>query len=99
MLEQQSRLLIEECHLLQKKVSRYRKNIAKLVDLNAEVTIERDSLRSELRHSQKRLSDCHVENSLLGNRVAGLERCRKQLEELHMANREHDSETSRTIQD
>jgi hypothetical protein len=61
--------------------------------------MERDSLRSELRQSQKRLSDCYVEKSLLVNRVSGLERCRKQLEELRMANREHDSETSRTIQD
>lgn len=99
MLEQQSRLLIEECHLLQREVSRYQKNVAKLIDLNAEVTIERDRLRSELRQSQKHLSDCYVENSLLGNRVAGLERCRKQLEEMHKVDRSHGSAASHQHQD
>ena len=48
MLEQQSRLLIEELRLLQDEVSRQRKNIAKLIDMNSEVTKERDALRIDL---------------------------------------------------
>ncbi|WP_296254913.1 MULTISPECIES: hypothetical protein [unclassified Pseudomonas] len=76
MLEQQSRLLIEECHMLQKELSRYRKNLAKMIDMHNEVTIERDKLRVDLKQTEARLSGCLLELSSLGNRVAGLERCR-----------------------
>lgn len=55
MLEQQSRLLREECRLLRDDLSRYRQNIAKLVDMNAEITIERDKLRSEMKVANEQL--------------------------------------------
>lgn len=87
MLEQQSRLLVEECHMLQKELSRYRKNIAKLIGMHADVAVERDTLRAQLRKIEVQLSDCQREKSALGNRVAGLQSCREQLEAIHKARR------------
>ena len=49
MLEQQSRLLIEECRMLQTDLSRYRKNMAKLIDMHNDMAAERDMLRAQLR--------------------------------------------------
>jgi len=48
MLEQQNVLLIEECRMLQEDLTRYRQNLAKMVDLNAVATTERDRLRRQL---------------------------------------------------
>lgn len=62
MIEQQSRLLIEECHLLQKEVRRYQKNIAKLVDINTEVTVERDKLRAELAAAKAVISQLNADS-------------------------------------
>jgi regulator of replication initiation timing len=87
MLEQQSRLLAEECHMLQKELSRYRKNMAKLIGMHADVALERDQLRARLRKIEVQLSDCLRDKSALGNRVAGLENCREQLEAMHKARR------------
>jgi chromosome segregation ATPase len=87
MLEQQSRLLVEECHMLQKELSRYRKNMAKLIGMHADVAAERDELRARLRKIEVQLSGCQREKSALGNRVAGLESCREQLEAVHKARR------------
>ena len=87
MLEQQSHLLIEECHLLQKELSRYRKNMARLIHMHAEANRERDNLRMQLRRVEIQLSDCRRESSALGNRVAGLESCRDQLEAIHKSQR------------
>lgn len=88
MLEQQSRLLIEECHMLQKELSRYRKSMAKLIGMHADVALERDKLRARLRKIEVQLSDCQRDKSALGNRVAGLESCREQLEAIHKARRD-----------
>ncbi|TDV60108.1 hypothetical protein [Pseudomonas sp. LP_7_YM] len=85
MLEQQSRLLIQECHMLQKDLSRYRQNQAKLIDMHNEVTLERDKLRIALKETEARLSDCLRENASMGNRIGGLENSRQQLEDLHEA--------------
>ncbi|WP_346829450.1 hypothetical protein ABDX87_20065 [Pseudomonas abietaniphila] len=49
MLEQQSRLLIEECRTLQVDLSRCRKNIAMLIDMNIALASQRDQLRAELK--------------------------------------------------
>lgn len=87
MLEHQSHLLIEECHMLQKELSRYRKNLAKLIGMHAQVNDERDKLRVQLKKTELQLSDCRRESSALGNRVAGLESCRDQLEAIHKAQR------------
>lgn len=87
MLEHQSHLLIEECHMLQKELSRYRKNMAKLIGMHAQVNDERDKLRAQLKKTELLLSDCRRESSALGNRVAGLESCRDQLEAIHKAQR------------
>lgn len=48
MLEQQNVLLIEECRMLQEDLTRYRQNLAKMVDLNSIATTERDKLRRQL---------------------------------------------------
>jgi regulator of replication initiation timing len=63
MLEQQNVLLIEECRMLQEDLTRYRQNLAKMVDQNAIVTAERDRLRRQLDEhiselSKMRLSAC-----------------------------------------
>lgn len=95
MLEQQSHLLIEECHLLQKELSRYRKNMARLIGMHAETNRERDNLRAQLRKTELQLSDCRRESSALGNRVAGLESCRDQLGAIHEARRRSSSPSNR----
>jgi hypothetical protein len=59
MLEHQSRLLIEECHLLQKELSRQRKNIAKLIGMHADATLERDKLRRLLSRTESQLFKRH----------------------------------------
>lgn len=87
MLEQQSRLLVEECHMLQKELSRYRKNMAKLIGMHADVALERDKLRAQLRKIEIQLSDCLRDKSTLGNRVADLESCRDESEAMHKARR------------
>ncbi|MGA3679548.1 hypothetical protein [Pseudomonas graminis] len=88
MLEQQSRLLVEECHMLQKELSRYRKNMAKLIGMHADVALERDQLRARLRKIEVQLSNRQRDKSALCNRVAGLESCRDQLEAMHKARRD-----------
>lgn len=87
MLEQQSRLLVEECHLLQRELDRCRKNLAKLIDMHNVVSTERDRLRADLAKTTTRLSDCFRESSMLENRLAGLEKCREQLQAIHEADR------------
>lgn len=87
MLEQQSHLLIQECHMLQKELSRYRKNMAKLILMHADIDLERNELRAQLSKMALQLSDCRRKSSALGNRVAGLESCRDQLEAIHKAQR------------
>lgn len=87
MLEQHARLLEEECRMFQKALSRYRKNMAKLIDMHSDVSAERDKLRAELKETATRLSDTLRENSALANRIGGLESCREQLEEIHKAQR------------
>ncbi|MFK3971217.1 hypothetical protein ACI2KS_10870 [Pseudomonas sp. NPDC087358] len=99
MLEQQSHLLTMECHMLQKELSRYRKNLAKLIDMHGDVTVERDRLRVELTKTQARLSDCLRENSSLSNRIGGLEGCRDQLAAIHKAQREGPAAALSTKQD
>ncbi|WP_062390435.1 hypothetical protein [Pseudomonas abietaniphila] len=63
MLEQQSRLLIEECRVLQDEVSRHRKNIAKLVDINNQVTKEREMLRVDLAKAEETIARLNAESS------------------------------------
>jgi chromosome segregation ATPase len=88
MLEQQSRLLVEECHMLRKELSRYRRNMAKLIGMHSDVALERDKLRAQLRKIETQLSDCQREKSAIGNRIVGLESCREQLEAMHKARRD-----------
>lgn len=72
MLEQQSRLLIEECRLLQDEVSRHRKNIAKLVDINNEVTKEREALRLDLAKARKAIARLNTESYGQSRQIASL---------------------------
>lgn len=63
MIEQQNILLLEECRMLQEDLTRYRQNLAKMVDLNTIVTAERDRLRRQLEEhiselSRMRLNAC-----------------------------------------
>ena len=41
-LEQHAHLLEEECRMLNEELSRYRKNMAKLIDMQSGVSAERD---------------------------------------------------------
>jgi hypothetical protein len=99
MLEQQSRLLTEECHMLQKELSRYRKNMAKLIDMHNDAAAERDKRRIELKRTAARLSSTLVENTALGNRNRGLETCREQLEAIYKTRRERSAISPSTAQD
>jgi len=74
MLEQQSRLLIEECHLLQLEVSRYRQNIAKLIDMNATVTAERDKLEKSLAEAEATVSRLFTEAYGHSREIGSIER-------------------------
>ncbi|WP_296254893.1 MULTISPECIES: hypothetical protein [unclassified Pseudomonas] len=87
MLEQHAHLLEEECRMFQQELSRYRKNMARLIAMHTDVSIERDSLRAELKETATRLSDTLRDYAALANRIAGLEICREQLEALHTARR------------
>ncbi|MFK3971799.1 hypothetical protein ACI2KS_13830 [Pseudomonas sp. NPDC087358] len=69
--------------MLQKELSRYRKNMAKLIDMHNDAAAERDELRIELKRTAARLSSTLVENTALGNRNRGLETCREQLEAIN----------------
>lgn len=73
MLEQQSHLLIEECRALQEEVSRHRKNLAQLVDINTQVTAERDNLRKQKAELDQHLEDLRQEASQRSNRIASLQ--------------------------
>lgn len=99
MLEQQSHLLTEECQMVKKELSRYRKNLEKLVDMHSVVSVERDKLRAELIQTKSRLSDCLLENSSLNNRIGGLESCRDQMAAIHRAERERHVALSAVIKD
>lgn len=48
-LKQHVHLIEEENRLLQDELSRYRKNMPKLVDMHNDVTVVRDKLRAELK--------------------------------------------------
>ncbi|MDD1967543.1 BREX-1 system adenine-specific DNA-methyltransferase PglX [Pseudomonas putida] len=73
MLEQQSHLLIEECRALQEEVSRHRKNLAQLVDINAEVTAERDKLRKQKAELDQYLDELRQENNQRSDKIASLQ--------------------------
>lgn len=73
--------------MLQKELSRHRKNITKLIGMHANVTLERDKLRGQLRRAESQLSDCRLQCSALGNRVTRLESCKDQLEAIHKTQR------------
>ncbi|WP_342655038.1 hypothetical protein [Pseudomonas sp. F3-2] len=55
MMRQHIHLIELECQMLQEELSRYRKNVAKLIDIHNEVTIERDKLRAELKGASERI--------------------------------------------
>lgn len=74
MLEQQSRLLREECRLLRDDLARYRQNIAKLVNMNAEVAIERDKLRSEMKVARELLQRKENESYEQSREIGSLQR-------------------------
>ncbi len=59
--------------------------MAKLIDMHKEVTAERGQLRTTLKLTQAKLSDCLRENSFVSNRIGRPENCRQQLEDLHEA--------------
>jgi len=73
MLEQQSNLLIEECRMLQDEVSRYRQNLAKLIDMNATVTSERDNLRKTLGAAERRVSELIADKYEQSRRIGSLQ--------------------------
>lgn len=86
MLEQQSRLLIEECRLLQDEVSRHRKNIAKLIDINNEVTKEREGLRTDLAIAKEAIARLTTESFEQSREVRSL---KANIEQHRAVMREH----------
>jgi regulator of replication initiation timing len=74
MLEQQNILLVEECRMLQEDLTRYRQNLAKMVDLNMIATTERDKLRRQLDEhiselSKMRLNACEHWKTINGMKI------------------------------
>ncbi|SDI54790.1 hypothetical protein [Pseudomonas abietaniphila] len=86
MLEQQSRLLIEELRLLQDEVSRQRKNIAKLVDMNGEATKEREAARADLAKAKETITRLNTESCEQSREVRTL---KAQLNQHKAVMREH----------
>ncbi len=61
MLEQHAHLLEEECRMLNEELSRYRKNMAKLIDMHNTASIQRDKLRAELTAANDHISRLNIE--------------------------------------
>lgn len=73
MIEQQSRLLVEECRMLQEELSRYRKNLAQMIDLHAEVSTERDRLRSRHAELSNHIDELRGEPAQRNDKIAALQ--------------------------
>jgi regulator of replication initiation timing len=80
MLEQQSRLLIEEIRMVQQELSRYRKNMAKLIDMLNDVTVDRDTLRKRLERADARISNLQTDTYESSRIIGSLERILAQRE-------------------
>ncbi|MCD5996520.1 hypothetical protein KDX38_23300 [Pseudomonas sp. CDFA 602] len=63
MLRQHAHLISEENRLLQAEVTRYRKNLAKLIDMHNEASLERDRLRLKVRELESRVSQLLLDAS------------------------------------
>jgi hypothetical protein len=64
-------LLTTEIQEYQRDLRRARSNIAKLIDINASVTVDRDALREELRINATKLSEAYRELAMTKNTLAG----------------------------
>jgi hypothetical protein len=82
LLEQQSHLLIEECHQLQLEVSRYRRNMAKMVCLVDEMAATREAALRDLDQAQKALRSALDDETELDRCHAKLDRTEKQNDSL-----------------
>jgi chromosome segregation ATPase len=54
----QSQMLCDQIADVQRRLDRSRRHVSKLVDMHAEVSRERDALRSQLAAANTRISDC-----------------------------------------
>ncbi|WP_296258449.1 MULTISPECIES: hypothetical protein [unclassified Pseudomonas] len=72
MLEQHAHLLEEECRMFNEELSRYRKNMAKLIDMHAEASVERDKLRAELAAANAHISRMNNEAYERGRTIGAL---------------------------
>jgi regulator of replication initiation timing len=84
MLRQHAHLVTEENLLLRIEVNRYRNHVARLVDMHAQVTKERDGLRKELADANGRISDLLRTACENWKRVNSLQYCLEQREALLM---------------
>jgi regulator of replication initiation timing len=82
MQRQHTHLIEEECRLLQEELTRYRQNTAKLVDMHAELTVERNALRTKLAEANTRVSDCLREAAEDWKRINSLQTVAEQVEHL-----------------
>jgi hypothetical protein len=63
-------LLTTEIQEYQRDLRRARSNIAKLIDINASVTVDRDALREELGINATKLSEAYRELAMTKNTLA-----------------------------
>lgn len=84
MLRQHAHLVTEENLLLRIEINRYRNHVARLVDMHAQVTKERDGLRKELAEANGRISDLLRTACENWKTVNSLQYCLEQREALLM---------------
>lgn len=80
MIEQQNILLVEECRMLQEDLTRYRQNLAKLVDMHASVTTERDKLACDVKKMAAEISRQNIQGSEYWRQIDSLKRVLDQRE-------------------
>lgn len=72
MLEQHAHLLEEECRMLNEELSRYRKNMAKLVGMHSDISVERDKLRAELTAANTYIAELRNDSYERGRTIGAL---------------------------
>jgi len=80
MIEQQNILLLAECRMLQGDLTRYRQNLAKVVDMHAAVTIERDKLAADVKKMTAEISRQNIQCSEYWRQIDSMKRVLHQRE-------------------
>lgn len=80
MIEQQNILLLEECRMLQEDLTRYRQHLAKVIDMHASVTIERDELAAAVKKMTAEISRQNIQGSEYWRQIDSMKRVLHQRE-------------------